>query len=115
MHKVGDTYIWLGAQITVIGGPNLIKRDYSVSGGSWSAALFTVRAGDREFSLQTDRFIRIPAGQTRVVLSKDLDKLLRHRQRNVIEAFCPSCDEPDMIFYSEDYICAWCREHLEDF
>lgn len=26
---------------------------------------------------------------------------------------CPECDEPDMIFYNEDYICAWCREHLE--
>jgi len=33
---------------------------------------------------------------------------------NVIYGFCPECDEPDMIFYEGDYICAWCREHLEE-
>lgn len=31
----------------------------------------------------------------------------------VIMADCPNCDE-EMIFYAEDYICAWCREHLEE-
>jgi hypothetical protein len=35
------------------------------------------------------------------------------RPANVIENWCPECEEDEMIFYSGDYICAWCREHLE--
>lgn len=31
----------------------------------------------------------------------------------VLMAQCPNCDE-EMIFYYDDYICAWCREHLEE-
>jgi hypothetical protein len=34
--------------------------------------------------------------------------------RNVIYGYCPECDEDEMIFYEGDYICAWCREHLEE-
>lgn len=33
---------------------------------------------------------------------------------NITYGHCPECDEPEMIYYNEDYICAWCREHLED-
>ena len=29
-------------------------------------------------------------------------------------AHCPDCDEPDMIFYHDDIICAWCREKFWD-
>lgn len=32
---------------------------------------------------------------------------------SVIENWCPECEIDDMIFYGEDYICAWCREQLE--
>lgn len=28
-------------------------------------------------------------------------------------AWCPECEIDEMIFYSEDYICAMCRERLE--
>lgn len=33
---------------------------------------------------------------------------------SVVYGHCGECDEPDMIFYNDDYICAWCREHLEE-
>lgn len=33
---------------------------------------------------------------------------------DVPHGHCPECDEGEMIFYEGDYICAWCREHLED-
>ena len=29
-------------------------------------------------------------------------------------ANCPNCGIDDMLFYFDDYICAWCREMLED-
>lgn len=28
-------------------------------------------------------------------------------------ADCPNCGIEDMLFYFDDYICAWCREMLE--
>lgn len=47
-------------------------------------------------------------------------QIIRHdlsiipRESNVIYGYCPECDEDEMIFYEGDYICGWCREHLED-
>jgi hypothetical protein len=32
----------------------------------------------------------------------------------IVYAECPNCEIEEMIFYYEDYICAWCREKLED-
>lgn len=29
-------------------------------------------------------------------------------------AHCPQCEIEEMIFYEGDYICAWCREKLEE-
>lgn len=31
----------------------------------------------------------------------------------IVSQDCPSCDNDAMIFYGGDYICAWCREMLE--
>jgi hypothetical protein len=36
------------------------------------------------------------------------------RYAGIVIAECPECEEPDSIFYSGDYICAWCREKLEE-
>jgi hypothetical protein len=117
VHKVGDVFSWNGAEIEVIGGPNLIEnRLVPMTGGTLTVGmtLFTVRAGATDFILQTNRLVRVRAGETGVVRAYDLDKIKGKRRRGVVEAHCPNCDEPDMIFYIEDYICAWCREHLED-
>jgi hypothetical protein len=32
---------------------------------------------------------------------------------DIIYADCPECEEPESIFYAGDYICAWCREMME--
>lgn len=32
----------------------------------------------------------------------------------VVYGHCGECDEDEMIFYNDDYICAWCREHFEE-
>lgn len=56
-------------------------------------------------------------GKTGLIEASDLNVMnwqYNARHGRVVVAHCPECDEPDMIFYGEDYICAWCREHLED-
>lgn len=39
---------------------------------------------------------------------------LHERFGDVIQKWCPNCEIDEMIFYSEDYICAWCREMIEE-
>lgn len=104
--------------VQVLGGPNVLISRYA------SVAVYTVRiVVSVGVVVLPGRVFQSKTGESKVLLHADLDCFdpigtgpvqdpLRYK--GVIEAHCPNCDEPDMIFYSEDYICAWCREHLED-
>lgn len=107
------------ATMTILGGPNYIQ----------GASLWTIRWNEDATYQALDPFgggwitkVR-KAGETRVFTAFSLhnDGYRKQGQNpeivpyaNVITNWCPNCEIDDMIFYSEDYICAWCREMLEE-
>jgi hypothetical protein len=86
--------------IEIIGGP------MHLGGREW----YTVRA------LEGRELLPGPASKVDTLLLADVgikSAFYLDKYSGVIEATCPNCDIEDMIFYSEDYICAWCREMLD--
>lgn len=89
-------------KIQILGGPNFIyDEDY-----------YTARI--------VDHYRDLWIGRTFLCGLRDLARMqvegvqpLGYPDTKVIYADCPECEE-EMIFYEGDYICAWCREHLEE-
>lgn len=102
----------------VIGGPNQIG-----SNQGWEVTLWTVltEEGKTEVWSTNGGYIG-RRGMERVrdslISQKAIEDVRYHlngRKDNgaVIYKYCCSCEE-EMIFYSDDFICAWCREKFED-
>lgn len=81
---------------TIIGGPTVIsRRSY------WTVSVDS----------ESQQYTKSP---TQVWANADMTVFAHTHSYGVIYAECPSCENGDMIFYGGDYICAWCREILED-
>jgi hypothetical protein len=109
----GEVYGTERLNFQILGGPNVIARSINPSnpgGPIWSAHLYTVRWDHGATRVVTSSFI----AQHDFMGTMPVRGILGYMSWNVIENWCPNCEEEDMIFYSEDYICAWCREHLEE-
>lgn len=109
MPKRGEIYKIAGERYQILGGPTeLYGRKH-----------YTVKQMDDK--VVTDGFGNTRTyekGKTRLARDDELTLLAGWESirgdSNVIYQDCPNCDIEQMIFYSGDYICAWCREKLED-
>lgn len=92
----------------IIGGPTRILT---------RTALWTVRLAETEGDvIYGDHSTRmIPEDHIAPRSGLSLPEIISTTDYSgVIENYCSECDEDEMVFYEGDYLCAWCREHLED-
>ena len=115
--------------IVVLSGPMNVYGNYYTCLVLEDGLLDTSPYGGRLHQLRVGRTLLVPenfitANRSDHLWSERLISLAQKRIRetgsaghthsDVIEKWCPNCEIDDMIFYSEDYICAWCREMLEE-
>lgn len=102
-----------GLLLQVLGGPTII------CGNAWYTVV-AMEDGERE--LQNHYYtVTVKPGTTFLHPAESLargefmgEKGIYGQYDKVVYQDCPNCDiDDDMIFYEGDYICAWCREHLE--
>jgi hypothetical protein len=74
-----------------------------IRGGTWSLDV-------RQPSISPRRFVD---GESQLIREAHL-RLYFTRCSHVPIGFCPECEDDDSIFYGEDYICAFCRDRLDD-
>lgn len=97
-------------------------------GTYWKVQILNSHEG-HNFTFYTVRVLDAPQEEDKIGLTQawtnnEIDQLRplgrqtiwsgKGKPSNIIYGECPSCDEDESIFYEGDYICAWCREHLED-
>lgn len=94
--------------IQILGGPVFICGEY----------FYTIRIIDASGS--TGRIVKV--GDTTLFPLLSLKRCLgvqpilptQDPYRLIPYGTCAECAEDEMIFYEGDYICAWCREKLEE-
>lgn len=74
---------------------------------------YTVRYLVHFRSEQVGRTTVLPDALITASSYEGLQPVAGERLSNVLYADCPECEEPEAIFYEGDYICAWCREMME--
>lgn len=105
----GTVFESAGMVVQVLGGPVIISRQnfYTVRIlKSWSS-LPTLAPGRTLLESGSILYGWMPRGMQPVILRKDPYRFIPY-------GTCSECDEEEMIFYEGDYICAWCREKLEE-
>lgn len=87
--------------VEVLGGP--VSLRWPNSSSSSAQDFYTV------YDPADERTRLVSAFAIRAAL---LNEAWRDTPSPPVEGYCPSCDEPEMLFYNDDYLCCLCRDIL---
>lgn len=125
-YKRGQRFYALSTSLVVLGGPQRIgigeyytvvpTSDGVLDLGGYGGKVIVKRGKSRVIHGASMQVAMKPG---EIWTEKEMQYFMRYyphsnRYAEVIVQECPSCGIDEMIFYGEDYICAWCREMLED-